>query len=302
MKTKAHISGILFALMFGFSFMFSKTALESNYVTPIGLIAYRFLLAFIIYEVFRLLKIIRINFSKKKLLSVFFVAIFQPILYFIFEVYGLNLTTSSEAGMMIALIPIFVVILSTIFLNEKPTKLQLLFIFLSISGIFVIQIFKPNQEDSNSSILGLIILLGAVLSAASFNIASRKTSKTIKPLELTYFMMLFGAIAFNGLYIVQLLTNHTLNNYFDSLTHMEIIFPIIYLGVVSSTIAFLLVNYTLSKLPAHVSSIYANLSTVVAVITGHFVLHEELGVFGVIGGVMIITGVYGVARINSIKA
>ncbi|MFA7076150.1 MAG: DMT family transporter, partial [Candidatus Izemoplasmatales bacterium] len=106
MNKKAHIAGILFSIIFGFSFMMSKTALE--YVSPIGLISYRFLLAFIVFEILRLTKIVKINLNKKSLVSIILVAVFQPVLYFIFETYGLSMTSSAEAGLMIALIPIFV--------------------------------------------------------------------------------------------------------------------------------------------------------------------------------------------------
>ncbi len=57
-------------------------------------------------------------------------------------------------------------------------------------------------------------------------------------------------------------------------------------------------NYALGKLPAHVSSIYANLSTVVAVIAGYIFLNEALHWYHIVGGLMIILGVYGTARLN----
>ena len=298
MSARGHIAGIFFALIFGFSFMFSKIALESTFVTPMGLIAYRFLLAFLVFELLRLLKVVKIRFDRKFFIPVFLVAFFQPILYFVFETYGLNLTTSSEAGMMIALIPIFVTILSTIILNEKPTKLQVLFILLSLSGIVLIQVMKPGQDGQISTMLGFILLFFAVVSAALFNIASRKASTTVKAYELTYFMMLAGAIVFNLIYVFQLILNGSISSYIQSFTHVEVILPILYLGVVASIGGFFLVNFALGILPAHVSSVYSNLSTVVAVIAGYFILGDEMNIYTIIGGIMIIGGVYGVARIN----
>ena len=82
---KAHIAGILLSTIFGFTFMFSKVILDE--LTPMGLIAYRFLIAFIAYELLRIFKVIKIRFQKKYLLPVFLVALFQPILYFIFETF-----------------------------------------------------------------------------------------------------------------------------------------------------------------------------------------------------------------------
>ncbi|MCK5732243.1 MAG: EamA family transporter [Tenericutes bacterium] len=298
MKTKGHIAGILFALIFGFSFMFSKMALESTDISPMGLIAYRFLLAFIVFEVLRLTRIIKIRFNRKLAIPVFLVAFFQPILYFIFETYGLNLTSSSEAGMMIALIPIFVTILSSFVLNEKPSKGQIIFIIISLSGIILIQFFKQNPSGASSSFLGLFLLLFAVISAALFNIASRKASKTVKAYELTYFMMLSGALVFNVIYLFQLGFNNDLSTYYTAISNPDVILPIVYLGIAASIGGFFLVNFALGRLPAHVSSVYANLSTVVAIIAGHFILGDEMTTITVIGGVMIIFGVYGVARLN----
>lgn len=140
MEKKAHLSGIAFAIIFGFSFMFSKIALES--ISPMGLIAYRFLLAFLAMTGLRMTKVITIRFEKRHFLPLFLVALFQPIFYFIFETYGLSLTSSGEAGMMIAMIPIAVSIFSTLFLKEKPRILQLFFICLSVAGIVTIQIAK----------------------------------------------------------------------------------------------------------------------------------------------------------------
>jgi drug/metabolite transporter (DMT)-like permease len=277
--------------------MFSKIALESGHVTPMGLIAYRFLLAFIIFEVLRLLKVVRIRFQKEFFIPVFLVALFQPILYFVFETYGLNLTTSSEAGMMIALIPIFVTILSTFILKEKPTLLQVIFILVSLSGIVIIQ-STSNNGTGSSSLLGIFLLMLAVISAALFNIASRSASKKVKAYEITYFMMLSGAVTFNVIYLVQLGFSGEISSYFSNFAHIDVFLPILYLGVIASIGGFFLVNFALGELPAHVSSIYANLSTVVAVLAGHFILGDSLGIYTIIGGLMIIAGVYGVARIN----
>jgi len=295
MNKLGHIAGILFSLIFGFSFMFSKIALD--YVTPMGLIAYRFLLAFIVFEILRLTKVVKIRFQKELLIPILLVAFFQPILYFIFETYGLAKTPSSEAGMMIALIPIFVTILSTLFLNEKPTLVQVMFIALSFSGVVLIQVLNGGVIGG-SSFLGIALLLLAVISAALFNIASRNASKKVNPFEITYFMMLTGAFVFNAIYLIQLLINGNINTYFTSISSFTVIGPILYLGIVASIGGFFLVNFALSKLPAHVSSIYANLSTVVAVIAGYVFLNEALNWYHIVGGIMIILGVYGTARVN----
>ncbi len=295
MQIKVHGAGIMFSVIFGFTFMFSKVALA--FVNPIGLIAYRFLVAFLVFELLRLLKLVRIRFQRSHLKMILLVAILQPVLYFLFEIYGLNRLASSEAGMMIALIPIFVSIFGSIFLHEKPKLIQLFFIVLSVSGIILIQAFK-SASGFNVEIVGFLLLLGAVLSAALYNIASRKASKVLRAHELTYFMMLFGAVTFNFIYFITLVFEQRIPDYYRNLMQIELLLPVLYLGIVASIGGFFLINFALSRLEAHVASIYANLATITAIIAGALFLDESLFYYHYIGAAMIILGVYGTVRNN----
>lgn len=296
MTKSVHIAGILFASIFGFSFLFSKIAL--NYITPLGLIAYRFLIAFMCFEILRLFKVVKIKIQKPQFKYLILVALFQPILYFLFETYGLSLSSSGEAGMMIALIPIFVAILSSIIIKEKPKPVQILFIIASVAGVLIIQLSKLSDQNS-SGIIGFVLLLLAVISAALFNIASRTASKkALSPMAVTYFMMFFGAIIFNIIYLIQLVIEHRISDYITNFYQIEIVGPILYLGIVASIGGFFLVNLVLSKVPAHVSSIYSNLSTIVAIIAGALLLNETIEIYHIIGSIFIVTGVYGTVRFN----
>jgi len=296
MNKIVHVAAISFAVIFGFSFMFSKVALD--YVTPIGLISYRFLVAFLVFELLRLLKVIEIRFQFCYIKSLLLVGIFQPVLYFLFEVNGLARTSSSEAGMMIALIPIFVSLLSALILKEKPKFVQVLFILLSVFGIIYIQLMRSGS-GLQFELIGFLLLFGAVLSAAVFNITSRNASKMLRPYELTYFMMLIGAVVFNIIYLSDLIGENRLQDYVLNLRHLELILPILYLGIVASIGGFFLVNYALSHLEAHVASIYSNLATIVSIIAGAVFLGETLYYYHYLGSVMIIVGVYGTVRFNN---
>lgn len=294
---KAHLGSLLFAIIFGFTFMFSKVVLET--VSPLGLMAYRFLWAIMTIEVLRQLKVIKVRFQKSLVKPIFTVIIFQPVLYFLFEIYGLNLISSAEAGMMIALIPVFVAILSSLLLKEAPTRLQVGFIALSVSGIIVIQ--AADVTRTSSEFWGFVLMLLAVISASLFNIASRSASKVLNPAEITYFMMLTGAGLFNVLYLSELLINGGLATYFVNLTQPDVLFPLLYLGTIASIGGFFLVNFALKNLPAHISSMYANLATVVSIGAGAIILSEAVTIFHGIGSLMIMSGVYGTVRVQQKK-
>ncbi len=283
------LSGILTSSIFGLSFLFSKKAL--NIVEPFTLLSFRFLVAFLIMSILILFGGIKINYKDKNIKSLLVLGLTQPIIYFMFETFGIKYSSSSQAGLMIALIPIFVTILSSYILKETPSKRQLSFIFLSVSGVVFIVLM--NGSSSSGSLLGVFLLLGAVLSAAVFNILSRKFSKKFSPMELTYAMMAMGALFFNFISVYNHIRTNTLTQYFSPLKNRDFLISIAYLGILSSIIAFFLINFTLSRIEASKSAIFANLSTIVSIVAGVVILHERFKLYHLIGSIFILVGVFG---------
>lgn len=283
-----YLAGSTFSLVFGFSFLFTKEGLEL--ITPFHLLAFRFSLAFICLSILRFIGIININLKGKNLKKLFLLAIFQPGIYFICETTGMLYTTSSEAGMMIALIPVAVTILGAIFLNEKPGFLQTVFVVLSVAGVFVI-ILNRGVSPAAANSTGLILLGGAVIAAGVYNIISRQLSLEFSPVEITYVMMGFGALFFNIIALYQ--KNFQISSYFMMLQNRNVLISVIYLGIFSSVVAFFMMNYTLSKITAAESAVFANLTTVVSIAAGVILRNEPFFKFQVIGAVLIIIGVWG---------
>lgn len=284
------LAAISYAVIFGLSFLFAKIGLRT--MNPIELIAYRFLIASLVLTLLKLFKIIKIDLKGKNLKIVVFTAIFQPVLYFLFEINGINLTSTSESGLILSLIPIFVAIFARVFLGEKLLKSQIAFIFLSVSGVVLINVMK-DKTASSGNFLGVFLLFMAVVSAGLYNIGSKKASVNFKPLEITYVMMWVGAISFNSILFVIKAREGSLDQYFTAMFSLNSFISLGYLAILSSIIAFFLVNYSISKLPVYQSAIFGNISTLVAIIVGVVVLKEDFGVIDIIGAIMIVTGILG---------
>jgi len=235
---------------------------------------------------------IKINLKGKKIKNLLILGLMQPIVYFIFETYGIQFSSSSQAGLMIALIPIFVTILSAYSLRETPSILQCASILLSVSGVIFI-VLMNGSSSSRGSLLGIFLLFGAVLSAAIFNILSRKFSKEFSPMELTYAMMAMGTVFFNFISIYNHMISNTLTQYFSPLKNRNFVISLAYLGILSSIIAFFLINFTLSRIEASKSAVFANLSTIVSIIAGVLILHESFKFYHLIGSILILLGVWG---------
>lgn len=284
------LAAVIYAVIFGLSFLFAKIGLKT--MDPIELVAYRFLIASLILTLLKFFKIIKIDLKGKNLKVVILTAILQPVLYFLFEVKGIDLTTTSESSLILSLIPIFVAIFAWIFLGEKLLKSQIAFILLSVSGVVVINIMKVKTEVSGNY-LGVLLLFLAVISAALYNIGAKKSSVDFKPLEITYVMMWVGAIAFNAILFVRKIFEGSLKGYFTPMFSLNSLIALAYLAILSSIVAFFLVNYSISKLQVYQSAIFGNISTVVAILVGVVVLKEDFGVYDIVGATMIVTGILG---------
>lgn len=296
-KIHPMIIGIIPSIIFGFSFMFTRITLE-KISDPFHLLGLRFAFAALALTLCIALKLVRIDYRGKKVALLLILSSVQPIAYFTFETFGIARSTASQAGVMIAFVPVAVSLLAMLFLKERTNGKQMLFIALSILGVLII---NSDVRFSSDNMTGNLLLLGAVGSAAIYQILSRKFSTNFTPIEITFVMMWVGAIVFNIIGLSRTLQYGELIDYFVPLLNINILGALLYLGVLSSVIAFFFMNYVLSKVQATKAAILANLTTVVAIFAGVFILHEPFNLLKLAGSIMILIGVYGTTKVRTVK-
>ncbi|MCF8011326.1 MAG: DMT family transporter [Clostridiales bacterium] len=287
------LAAVLVAVIFGFSFIFTKNALF--YLSPFQLIGLRFATAALCMTFLAIIKIIPLHLRPAHMKNLLKIAIWQPVIYFTCETYGIKYTSASESGIIVALVPVTTAILSLIILKEKINFKQGIFINAAVIGVIIMTLGNPGAacEKQSSQFLGFLILFGAVLAAGFYNIFSRRASTWHSPLDITFIMMWLGAITFNLVGILQSWFNGNLANYVYAIKQPPVITSILYLGILSSIIAFFMLNYTLSNLTASRTAVFLNLTPVVSVLAGVFFLNEHLGPWQLLGGGIILLGVWG---------
>lgn len=275
--------------IFGFSFLFSKLAMDV--AEPFVLLAVRFLTAFVVMSLLRMLRLVPCDLKGKDLKPLLFLGLMQPVIYFICESYGIRETSSSFAGIIIALIPIAGVVLGTVILKERPTAAQLAFSVLSVAGVIVM-----TAVDGMGTFQwkGFLFLLGAVVSGAMFSVQSRSIADKFTAFERTYVMFGLGTVVFVAMAVLRIGTNWEL--WTRPMTNGGFWGSILYLACVSSVGAFLLLNKALDVLDVTRSLVFANVTTVISVLAGVLILHERFSAVQAVGIVMVIVGVYGVNR------
>ncbi len=290
-QIKGSVAALIVNLIFGFSFLFSKVAL--SFAHPLIILAVRFTVAFAVLNLLWMFGIVKMSFKGKPKKRILLMSLAQPLLYFILELYGIENTSSAMSGVIISLVPVVVIVLSTIFLKEKPTLSQVLFSLLSLSAIVVISIL--SDDGAKNKLFGILLLLGATLCAAIFNILSRTESEHYSPFERTYIMFLVGTVGFNTIALAGLRGNYC-TELVSAVSSIEFWGAIIYLSVASSIIAFMLYNYSTSVITPVRSASFSNLITVVSVLAGLLILKESMSIPQLICCGLIIVGVFGVNR------
>lgn len=290
LTTKAYLSAMLYSFIIGFSFMFVKLALTVT--SPLDTLAHRFTVAFVAASIPIVFGFVKLNMSFKNILALLPLAIFYPALFFAFQAFGLVYTSSSEAGIIQAAIPIFTMMLASYFLKEYTNTWQKISVLISVIG--VIYIFIMNGIGTHeTSFIGVILILLSALSSAFYNVLARKMTKKFKLMDLTYTMTVIGFISFNLIAIASHINKGTITVYFKPYTNGTFLISILYLGLLSSLLTALLLNYSLSYIEAAKISVFSNLSTLITIIAGVIFLHEQISYFHIIGTIMIILGIIG---------
>lgn len=295
-RKKALLAALLGNSIFGFSFLFSKIALEIT--IPSVMLAIRFTTAFVVLNIIvlagRMIKkkngtpLIEFSLKGKPWKSILLLAIFQPVIYFFAESNGIALTSSAFAGTIIAVVPLAGVIFDVVIMHEKVSKKQMICSFASIAGVIITTI---GAEGMKSSSMGVLLLLIAVSSGAFFYVFSKKSGEYYNPLERTYVMFGIGSAAYVILGLIQSAGK------FEALilpavTSFAFWRSILYLSVVSSIGAFMLLNFCSSYISVSEASIFANFTTVISIIAGVVIMKEPFTLAQVIGAVIIVGSVY----------
>lgn len=289
-RTKALTAVILGNSIFGFSFLFSKIALELT--IPSVMLAIRFLVAFIALNIVVIFgkKTKKLEFSLrgKPFKYVLLLALFQPGIYFVAESYGIQLTSSAFAGTIIAVIPIAGILCDVFIMQAKVGKTQIVCSMGSVLGVIITTLGAQNMK---SSFMGVCLLLVAVMAGALFYVFSKKAGEYFNALERTYMMFAIGSILY-----VTFAFSECMGNY-EKLILPAVLNPafwgcIVYLSIVSSVVAFMLLNYGSTYVSVSEASIFANLTTVISIVAGVLFVNEVFTVWQMIGAIIIIGSVY----------
>ena len=275
---------LLTMVFWGVSFVASKLVLSQ--IQPLTYMGVRFLIASVLLAVVMALRG-RPAFSRKTHLLIALTALAEPVAYFLFESYGIRLITATTASLIIATIPLAVTILASLFLGEPARPGGLVAVGVSIAGIALLVVGgDPAGESARNQVVGILLVAGAVLSAAFYITLARDLTQKVDPVHLTVIQTWWGAAVFGLLWGMQSPSGRSLGG----LSAWGWI-ALAFLAVGATVGAFLLYNWALRYERAATAALYINAIPVITALTGWVALGERLTPLQLAGGALVLVSV-----------
>ena len=266
-KSLTYLSISTAMFFWGFSFIWTNQILKIG-LPVFALVFFRMAIAGVILLIFTL-SIKKLEFPQKKDLVWFLLlALSEPFLYFIGEVFGMKLTGSPTlASIVIATIPVFSMLFAMMVYNEKLSKWNKAGILLTLPGICIV-VFE-NGFGKIEHPAGVAMLFLAVFSAVSYTLIVKKLSNKYSSISINTWQHAIGAIYFLPLFlIIDWQTVKTIT--FD----WALIRPLLLLAIFCSCLCYFLLINTVREIGVSKTSTFTSLIPVITAI-GAFMLGEE---------------------------
>lgn len=286
--TKAYGAAVFFSVLVGFSFLWIKLCIP--YADSLHILVHRFNFAMLTLALLMLIKVVKVNLKGKPKKNLILTAGFY-VGFMFFQVVGLYFATSIEGSIIFATVPILVQIIAAVFLGEKSTRLQNIFVVISVIALIVMVILGSSEISFSPA--GIVLIMISSICMALSNVYMRYVRNQYRPIEISTAIIVMGTVVFNLMFILKGLILGNEIGYLEPLSHSRFLIGVIYLGVGCILLSAQTMSYLQSKLQAAKASVFGNVSTAISIVAGALLLGETLRVYHIICTALIIGGVVG---------
>jgi drug/metabolite transporter (DMT)-like permease len=215
------------------------------------------------------------------------------LVYQILFMLGITRTTAGNTALLLATMPVWTAILSYFFYHERLPRVTWLGLLVTLIGTTLV-IVSGGKVSLRSDFLwgNLFMLLAAMLWAAG-TVYSRPLLREFSPLRLSLisnglFMPLHLALA-------PLWMQFPAKEYEPWLTVLfqpAIVLALLYSGAFSTGLAYATWNIGVRHLGGSHAAVYQNIVTLVAVLGGWMFLHESILAAQIVGGGIMLVGLF----------
>ncbi|MHA2366268.1 MAG: DMT family transporter [Candidatus Hodarchaeales archaeon] len=217
--------------------------------------------------------------------------------------FGESFTSASDASLVVASGPIWVLLIASILTDETLTRQKLLGTFIAFFGVFIIVVYSPN-EDVENRLLGDLLILIAAFAYAFYTVLIRFFFNLFEAEEKPSSLFVSTWVAIFGFFFTIPISLISSPEYLSIQPFLEIPiriwYGILYLAFLSTIFAYLAFVEGVNRLGASQAAIFINFVPVVGVALSAIFLHEIIDpVIHFLSFIFIVIGVTLVNRQNS---
>ena len=216
--------------------------------------------------------------------TIFFMALFGVALYYMAFNYAMVYTSASQGALVQSSIPAITALVAVVWLRERASTLRWLGIALSVVGVLIV--FSGDAtEGPASALFGNVLMFASVLCWGLYTSLAKRVAGYDA-------IVITACITGCGSLLLLPLAAHEIATIGLQPLPMSGWLGVLYLGGIASGVAYLLYNASLRHLDASEVGVYTNLIPVVGVLTGVVLLGEPLSARAIVGGVVVMLGVW----------
>jgi drug/metabolite transporter (DMT)-like permease len=276
------VSLVLAAVFWGLNYAATKFAAQA--VPPLSIVAVRFVVGGVLmYGVLRIVepesRLRREDLLPIAGLGCLGVAVGQTAFTF-----GLSLTTAADTGLIFATAPVWGLLLGFVLGLESPTWRGTSGVGLSILGVGIV--FYDGLGAAGASLAGDLVVLVAAIGFGAYTVLSMRMSNRYSPLAMAAYPILFGGP------LVLVLSLPSFAGLEWASAGGGVWAAVAFSAVFATAFAFSAWQAGVSRIGANRVLVYQYLITVTGIASGIVFFGEGLGVEKVVGGAVILFGVY----------
>jgi len=275
------VSLLLAVLFLGTNPVVVKVAVAE--VPPLPFVAMRFVLAGLVVLVFALILEPGARPVGRELLSMAGVGLLGVGMNNVAFTLGVSMTTASDTALIYAAVPIWGILLGLALGLERPGLWGILGVALAFTGVGVV---VYGGLGGGASLQGDLLVVGATVCWGSYAVLSLPLLRKHSPLVVAAYTMLFGGLAALPVGLPGFLSARWAE---VSVRAWE---AVAYSTLLVAAFGFYAWQRGVSRAGANRVLVYQYLITLVGVASGVLLLGESLTVNKVIGGAIILLGVY----------
>lgn len=224
------------------------------------------------------------------------IGLFQVTFYFSLQYIGMRYTTAANTALIVNTRPVFVALLSAVWLHERLDRAQMTGISVAFLGVALLTLGQGKTQFglSTSRALGDFLILLNAISGAVAIILLKRMLRRYSPLLTAAYTTTAGALGLLVLALIELATGQASGAFSQGATASWI--AVVFMAVFNTVIPYLLWYSALSQLTTTETTIFLYLTPLISVLLSALVLNEPVGLGLLMGGALILAGAYVTVR------